>query len=60
VLSIRTALVLLGGVLTGGTAGLLEYLAVGSPPAAFLWAGAGFAAGVGLLHAVIEEGPGSM
>lgn len=52
-LGLRSAIVLLLGVLTGVGAGVLTYLAQRSLPAAALAAGAGFGAGVLFFHAII-------
>ncbi|GGP77757.1 hypothetical protein ACFY2N_34575 [Streptomyces rubiginosohelvolus] len=52
-LGLRSAIVLLLGVLTGTGAGVLAYLAQRSLPGAALAAGAGFGAGVMFFHAII-------
>ncbi|MFE4177457.1 hypothetical protein ACFRR7_36385 [Streptomyces sp. NPDC056909] len=52
-LGLRSAIVLLLGVLTGTGAGVLTYLAQRSLPAAALAAGASFGAGVMFFHAII-------
>ncbi|MEV6595161.1 hypothetical protein [Streptomyces acidicola] len=52
-LGLRSAIVLLLGVLTGIGAGMLTYLAQRSWPAAVLAAGAGFGAGVLFFHTII-------
>ncbi|MEV5898417.1 hypothetical protein [Streptomyces sp. NPDC052127] len=52
-LGLRSAIVLLLGVLTGTGAGVLTYLGQRSLPAAALAAGAGFGAGVMFFHAII-------
>ncbi|MBK3547216.1 hypothetical protein [Streptomyces sp. MBT60] len=52
-LGLRSAIVLLLGVLTGTGAGVLAYLAQRSLPAAALAAGAGFGASVMFFHAII-------
>ncbi|WP_128816802.1 hypothetical protein [Streptomyces sp. S063] len=53
-LGLRSAIVLLLGVLTGTGAGVLAYLAQRSlPGAALARAGAGFGAGVMFFHAII-------
>lgn len=52
-LGLRSAIVLLFGVLTGVGAGVLTYFAQGSLPAAALAAGAGCGAGVMFFHAII-------
>ncbi|MFJ9565962.1 hypothetical protein ACIRQQ_38715 [Streptomyces fuscichromogenes] len=53
-LGLRSAIVLVFGVLTGIGAGLLTYLAQRSVPAALLAAGAGFGAGVLFFHTIIS------
>jgi hypothetical protein len=53
-LGLRSAIVLLLGVLTGIGAGVLTYLAQHSLPAAALAAGAGFGAGVLFFHNIID------
>ncbi|MEU4310905.1 hypothetical protein [Streptomyces rochei] len=53
-LALRSAIVLLLGVLTGIGAGVLTYLAQHSLPAAALAAGAGFGAGVMFFHTIIS------
>ncbi|WP_331749003.1 hypothetical protein OIA45_48285 (plasmid) [Streptomyces chartreusis] len=53
-LGLRSAIVLVFGVLTGIGAGLLTYLAQRSAPAALLAAGAGFGAGVLFFHTIIS------
>ncbi|EMF56423.1 MULTISPECIES: hypothetical protein [Streptomyces] len=52
-LGLRSAIVLMLGVLTGTGAGVLTYLAQSSLPAAGLAAGAGFGVGVMFFHAII-------
>ncbi|MGW2651706.1 hypothetical protein ACWC2T_44285 [Streptomyces sp. NPDC001393] len=52
-LGVRSAIVLLLGVLTAVGAGVLTYLAQRSLPASGLAAGAGFAAGVLFFHTII-------
>jgi drug/metabolite transporter (DMT)-like permease len=52
-LGLRSAIVLLLGVLTGIGAGVLTYLAQRSLPAAVLAVGAAFGAGVLFFHTII-------
>jgi hypothetical protein len=53
-LGLRSAIVLLLGILTGIGAGVLTYLTQHSLPAAALAAGAGFGAGVLFFHTIID------